>query len=133
MLEATTVNGKKKTVSIAAEDNFVLTNKTGESYVVPDINFRAYHQETALNSGEFKRITLCKVIPNPTGAPAEIMPAWDKVQPIGPDALIAVPGVYLFLSNLLERINRISYKFYLEESESTCLPQNLLLTRFSEL
>ncbi|MBW6441616.1 PGDYG domain-containing protein [Patescibacteria group bacterium] len=80
--------GSKETENIAGEDDWVVTNPSGEEYLISEKKFFSRYSKTVI-PGVFKACGYCKAIRNPFGVPIEIMASWGSTQTGEADCFIA--------------------------------------------
>ncbi len=72
-------NGKLETINQASADDWVITNPSGEDYLIAASMFFSRYEET-FKDGIYSAKGYCRVIKNPYGAPIEIMASWGELQ-----------------------------------------------------
>jgi len=81
-------NGSKETVNTAKKGYWLVTNPSGESYLIPPEKFVARYESTN-KSGIYQAKGYCRAIRNPFGKPIEVMASWGTSQNGGEDCMIA--------------------------------------------
>lgn len=71
--------GAKETVNKANEGDWVVTNPSGEQYIISEKKFLGRY-EAADEKGIYAAKGYCRAIPNPFGKPIEIMASWGSPQ-----------------------------------------------------
>jgi hypothetical protein len=85
----TTLNdGTEETVNTAEKGDIIVTNPSGEKYVLKPDNF-AKRYETTDQEGVFRAKGMARAIPNPEGTDIEITAPWGEPQYGGPDSMVA--------------------------------------------
>jgi hypothetical protein len=81
-------DGTEETTNTAESDDVIVTNPTGEQYILKPDRFNSRYEATE-DEGVFNAKGKARVVPNPTGEPIKIIAPWGEEQFGGPDALIA--------------------------------------------
>jgi hypothetical protein len=81
-------NGTEETVKTAGDNDVVITNPTGEEYIV-DAEKAASRYKPTEEDGVFQAIGTSRILPNPTGGPIEITAPWGEPQFGDADCLLA--------------------------------------------
>jgi PGDYG protein len=81
-------DGKKETVNTAQDGDWIVTNPSGERYVIHDRVFKARYSATA-DACVFTAKGSCRALVNPYGVPIEILASWGTPQTGGADCMIA--------------------------------------------
>lgn len=87
-VRTTLANGTKETVNVAEAGDVVVTNPSGEQYVLKPDNFAKRYQATE-EEGVFLAKGMARAVANPTGADIQIMAPWGEPQYGGPDCMVA--------------------------------------------
>ncbi len=87
-ITTTLASGAKETDNAAEEGDWVVTNPSGERYVLKEKQFSARYETSELD-GVFKAKGSCRAIKNPFGKPIEIMASWGAPQTGDENCLIA--------------------------------------------
>lgn len=72
-------SGAQETVNTAKEGDWVMTNPSGEQYLISEQKFFSRYEPTA-KSGVYSAKGYCRAIKNPFNAPIEIMASWGSPQ-----------------------------------------------------
>lgn len=97
-VKTTLADGTEETVNVAEPGDVVVTNPSGEKYVLKPDNFAKRYDATE-EEGVFRAKGMARAVQNPTGADVEIMAPWGEPQYGGPDCMLATvfdpeqPGV----------------------------------------
>lgn len=76
----TIVNDKKvETTNVAKETDFVVTNASGEQYIISAETFFSRY-EASKDEGVYTATGYCRAIKNPAGEPIEIFASWGEPQ-----------------------------------------------------
>lgn len=88
--EITTIleSGAKETVNTANEGDWIVTNPSGEQYIISGKKFLNRYEETD-KEGVYQAKGFCRAIKNPFGEPIEIMASWGSPQTGDEDCMIA--------------------------------------------
>ncbi len=81
-------NGSKETTNTAKEGDWVMTNPSGEQYIISAAKFFDRY-EAAEEDGVFNAKGYVRAIGNPFAEPIEIMASWGEPQAAGADCMIA--------------------------------------------
>ncbi len=81
-------SGKKETENKANEGDYIVTNPSGEQYIISGKKFTARYEATA-EDGVYAAKGSCRAIVNPFGEPIEIMASWGSPQTGEADCMIA--------------------------------------------
>ena len=84
----TLANGQEETVNTANAGDFVVTNPSGEQYIISGEKFLNRYQETD-EEGVYQAKGSCRAIKNPFGKPIEIMASWGEPQTGDENCMIA--------------------------------------------
>lgn len=84
----TMIGGVKETENTANEGDYIVTNPSGEQYIISGKKFTARYEATA-EDGVYAAKGSCRAIVNPFSEPIEIMASWGSPQTGGADCLIA--------------------------------------------
>jgi hypothetical protein len=87
-VRTTLANGTEETVNVAEEGDVVVTNPSGEQYVLKPDNF-AKRYETTDEEGVFRAKGMARAFQNPTGGDIEIMAPWGEPQYGDADCMLA--------------------------------------------
>jgi hypothetical protein len=87
-LTTTLASGKKETENKANEGDWIVTNPSGEEYIISGAKFTARYEPTS-TGGVYAAKGSCRAIVNPFGEPIEIMASWGSPQTGGDDCMIA--------------------------------------------
>jgi hypothetical protein len=71
--------GAKETVNKANEGDWIVTNPSGEQYIISAAKFLGRYEETD-QAGTYSAKGYCRAILNPFGKPIEIMASWGSPQ-----------------------------------------------------
>jgi len=82
-------NGSKETVNTAKKGYWLVTNPSGESYLIPPEKFFACYESLTNKNGIYQAKGYCRAIRNPFGEPIEIMASWGASQNGDKDCMIA--------------------------------------------
>lgn len=75
----TLASGVKETENIAQEGDWIVTNPSGEQYVISSDKFIRRYKATG-EDGVYLARGCCRAIRNPFGVPIEIMASWGELQ-----------------------------------------------------
>ncbi len=78
-ITTTLEGGAKETVNKANEGDWIVTNPSGEQYIISEKKFLGRYEATD-NQGVYAAKGYCRAIPNPFGKPVEIMASWGSPQ-----------------------------------------------------
>jgi hypothetical protein len=81
-------SGKKETDNKANEGDWIVTNPSGEQYVISGKKFLARYEATA-EDGVYAAKGSCRAIVNPFDEPIEIMASWGSPQTGEADCMVA--------------------------------------------
>ena len=81
-------SGAKETVNTAGEGDYIVTNPSGEQYIISEKKFLARY-EAAPEPGVFTAKGFCRAISNPFTGPIEIMASWGSPQTGDENCMIA--------------------------------------------
>ncbi len=84
----TLADGREETAQTTEGGEYVVTNPSGEQYVLQSDNFAKRYEEQ--EDGTFRAKGACRAVPNPTGEDITIMAPWGEEQHGGADCMIAV-------------------------------------------
>ena len=84
----TLASGKEETVNSANPGDFIVTNPSGERYVISAEKFAARYEATS-EPGVYDAKGYCRAISNPFVQPIEIQASWGSPQQGDDDCLIA--------------------------------------------
>jgi len=87
-ITTTLESGAKETENTAQEGDWIMTNPSGEQYIISEKKFFGRYEETS-EDGVYKAKGSCRAIVNPFGKPIEIMASWGSPQTGGADCMIA--------------------------------------------
>lgn len=87
-VRTTLADGTEETVNVAEAGDVVVTNPSGEKYVLKPDNFAKRYEATE-EDGVFRAKGMARAVDNPTGSEIEIMAPWGEKQFGGMDCLIA--------------------------------------------
>lgn len=87
-ITTTLADGTHETVNVSEEGGKVVTNPSGEEYVLTGENFSKRYE--ALEDGRYRAKGACRAFVNPTGEDITIIAPWGEEQHGGPDAMVAV-------------------------------------------
>lgn len=79
IITTTLSSGEEETSKTAKSDEFLVTNATGEQYLIPRSVFLERYQSTD-QVGIYTAHGFCKAVPNPYGKPIEILASWGSPQ-----------------------------------------------------
>ncbi len=72
-------SGATETTNTAKEGDWVMTNPSGEQYIITEAKFLGRYEATE-TEGVYQAKGYCRAIPNPFGHPVEIMASWGEPQ-----------------------------------------------------
>ena len=72
-------SGAKETVNTAKDGDWIMTNPSGEQYIISGEKFFDRYEATA-EEGVYSAKGYCRAIKNPFGEPIEIMASWGEPQ-----------------------------------------------------
>ena len=78
-ITTTLESGAKEAVNTAKEGDWIVTNPSGEQYIIGEQKFLGRYEATDEN-GVYSAKGYCRAIPNPFGKPIEIMASWGSPQ-----------------------------------------------------
>jgi hypothetical protein len=78
-LATITASGLTETERTANEGDWVVTNPTGEIFIIPESTFLSRNEKTD-QEGVYSAKGFCKAIKNPYNKPIEIMASWGEPQ-----------------------------------------------------
>lgn len=81
-------DGTLETRNTAKEGDWIVTNPSGEQYIIPGKKF-SFRYEATGESGVYAAKGHCRAIRNPFGEPIEIMASWGELQTGGEECMIA--------------------------------------------
>ena len=84
----TLASGTKETVNTANEGDWIMTNPSGEQYIISEKKFFGRYEKTNEN-GVYSAKGYCRAIKNPFGKPIEIMASWGEPQTGDENVMIA--------------------------------------------
>ena len=84
----TLASGAKETVNTANEGDWIMTNPSGEQYIISEKKFFGRYEKTD-ESGVYSAKGYCRAIKNPFGKPIEIMASWGEPQTGDENVMIA--------------------------------------------
>lgn len=87
-ITTTLQGGAEETVNTAQAGDWIVTNPSGEQYIISEKKFFARYEATN-EDGVYKAKGSCRAIVNPFGKPIEIMASWGTPQTGGTDCMIA--------------------------------------------
>lgn len=114
MITTTLANGAKETNNTANEGDWIVTNPSGEQYIVSSAKFESRYEPTSVE-GVYAARGYCRAILNPFDEDIEIMASWGSQQTGNEDCFIAdvcdADGVmdnepYLIDGNVFEQTYR---------------------------
>ncbi len=82
-----TAKGVERTVQITREDQYLVTDPSGERYLISEATFFARYRATDI-LGTYEAEGFCRAFPNPFGVPIKIHDAWGSPQQGAADCLI---------------------------------------------
>jgi hypothetical protein len=80
---------KTETVNTAAAGDWVVTNPSGEQYIISEQKFLARYERVDLAASVYSAKGYCRAIQNPFGEPIEIMASWGSPQNGDANCMIA--------------------------------------------
>jgi hypothetical protein len=81
-------SGAEETTNAAKAGDWVMTNPSGEQYIIGEQKFFARYEPTD-EDGVYQAKGYCRAIKNPHGKPIEIMASWGSPQTGDADCMIA--------------------------------------------
>ena len=87
-ITTTLEGGAKETVNTSQEGDWIVTNPSGEQYIISEKKFFGRYEATGEN-GVYMARGSCRAFLNPFGEPIEIMASWGSPQTGGADCMIA--------------------------------------------
>lgn len=87
-VRTTLQGGAEETVNRANDGDWVVTNPSGERYIIAEKKFLGRYEQTN-EAGVYAAKGFCRAIPNPFGTPIEIMASWGSPQTGDERCLIA--------------------------------------------
>lgn len=72
-------SGSKETANTANEGDWIITNPSGEQYIISQEKFLDRYEATSKDD-VYQAKGYCRAIPNPFGKPIEIMASWGEPQ-----------------------------------------------------
>lgn len=81
-------SGTTETNNTAKEGDWVMTNPSGEQYIIAEAKFLGRYEATE-TSGAYQAKGYCRAIKNPFGHPIEIMASWGEPQMGDENCMIA--------------------------------------------
>lgn len=87
-VRTTLADGTEETVNVAEPGDVIVTNPSGEKYVLKPDNFAKRYKATD-EDGVFRAKGMARAVQNPTGTEIEIMAPWGELQNGGLDCMIA--------------------------------------------
>ena len=87
-ITTTLESGAKETENTAQEGDWIMTNPSGEQYIISEKKFFGRYEATS-EDGVYKAKGSCRAVVNPFGKPIEIMASWGSPQTGGADCMIA--------------------------------------------
>ena len=87
-ITTTLEGGTKETVNTALAGDWIMTNPSGEQYIISEKKFFARYEATDEDS-VYKAKGSCRAVVNPFSKPIEIMASWGSPQTGGADCMIA--------------------------------------------
>ncbi len=88
VIETILGSGDFETENVAVLGDWIVTNPTGEQYIISGSKFFDRYEDTDEN-GVFAARGYCRAIPNPEGVPIEIMASWGTPQMGDENCLVA--------------------------------------------
>lgn len=87
-ITTTLASGAQETVNTANEGDWVMTNPSGEQYIISEKKFFGRYEAT-VEDGVYQAKGYCRAIKNPFGEPIEIMASWGVPQTGDENCMIA--------------------------------------------
>lgn len=87
-ITTTLAGGNKETVNTANEGDWVMTNPSGEQYIISEKKFFGRYEKTDTD-GVYQAKGYCRAIKNPFGKPIEIIASWGEPQTGNENCMIA--------------------------------------------
>ena len=84
----TLASGANETVNTANEGDWVMTNPSGEQYIISEKKFLGRYEVTD-EAGVYSAKGYCRAIKNPFGKPIEIMASWGEPQTGDENCMVA--------------------------------------------
>ena len=84
----TLASGANETVNTANEGDWVMTNPSGEQYIISEKKFFGRYEATD-EAGVYSAKGYCRAIKNPFGEPIEIMASWGEPQTGDENCMVA--------------------------------------------
>lgn len=78
-IETVLASGTSETTNTANEGDWIVTNPSGEKYIISEQKFQSRYEPTDV-AGTYKARGSCRAVPNPFGKPIEIMASWGEPQ-----------------------------------------------------
>lgn len=78
-ITTTLQTGAKETDNIAKEGDWIITNPSGEQYILPGETFLSRYEST-FDDGVYSSKGYCRAVRNPFGEPVEIQASWGSPQ-----------------------------------------------------
>ncbi|MDO8507815.1 MAG: PGDYG domain-containing protein [bacterium] len=78
-IKTTLESGAEETVNTANEGDWIVTNPSGEQYIISEAKFLGRYEATD-EDGTYTAKGFCRAITNPFGQPIEIMASWGSPQ-----------------------------------------------------
>jgi hypothetical protein len=78
-IETVLASGASETTNTANEGDWIVTNPSGEKYIISEQKFKSRYEPTEV-ADTYKAKGSCRAIPNPFGKPIEIMASWGEPQ-----------------------------------------------------
>lgn len=87
-ITTTLASGHNETVNTANEGDWVMTNPSGEQYIISEKKFFSRYEATS-EAGIYGSKGYCRAIKNPFGKPIEIMASWGEPQTGDENCMVA--------------------------------------------
>ena len=87
-ITTTLASGAKETVNTANEGDWIMTNPSGEQYIISEQKFFGRYEKTG-EDGIYQAKGYCRAIKNPFGKPIEIMASWGSPQTGDENCMVA--------------------------------------------
>ncbi len=84
----TLANGARETSNAANAGDWIVTNPSGEDYIISAEKFLGRYESTA-EPGVYRAKGYCRAVKNPFGEPIEIMASWGEPQQGNAECMIA--------------------------------------------
>ncbi len=81
-------NGTEETINIAKAGDWVITNPSGEEYLIDQEKFFAQYEPSNME-GSYEAKGYCRAVRNPFGKPIEIRALWGAIQTGDENCMIA--------------------------------------------